>query len=161
MSRHAPAPSASIESTISVLYATVSGWCQSAQWTTDKHHSATLTRLPDGCLEFTQSGGLSLRVHGHAIESPFRDNEESVCRYVGVSRGRERRETSHTHSQAGRVAALGDIKLLKISHFFSTIGFARFASDGVAAESVSAERCTERVGGRAMLKQNCKSSFLS
>jgi hypothetical protein len=61
----------------------------------------------------------------------------------------------------GRVAALGEANLPIFSHFFSTIGFARFASDGVAAESVSAERCTERFGGRAMLKQNCKSSFLS
>jgi hypothetical protein len=66
-----------------------------------------------------------------------------------------------TTAQTGRVAALGEANLPIFSHFCGIIGFARFASDGVAAESVSAERCTERVGGRAMLKQNCKSSFLS
>jgi hypothetical protein len=54
---------------------------------------------------------------------------------------------------------LGDIKLLKISHFFSSIGFARFPSDGAGAESVSAEWGTEHIGGRAPLKTELPKLF--
>ena len=58
-----------------------------------------------------------------------------------------------------QVARQAEAKVLKILHFCQYPCFARFPSDRVVAEPVSAELRTEQVGGRAELKSELQKLF--